>query len=412
MSNSADNYFSCSETPANFPTGLKLVDVPESSTSKLRIISKIPGPGNYSGPIDFFYDVNENPTTSVHFNGFMYNLAKCYLCIPGVHKIAGETKVCDAELVVIFNPSQTSVTVQLPIMMCIPVESGIRMNSQSAKYFATLGTGVTPNRPTFGSILQPKSSFVTYNAFNFMLRLSSSGSLKKCSDIPVSPTNIMKYFICQKPIGMAVSDFDRFKGYLPRKPRPPQSNDYTPLEQLVKPPVCDNQISNARYALLSTRITNVKIEAPGAGDEYMNPTVPNGISTDRMKCKTIRPRKKGGLRVDMTKDGKTLKEELKTTQDNLNTMDLGQLDPGIAQTEPTKLQHGDIERGLATFLGILVSISVCAAIAFLFQKFVFPNYLDVVVAKETPAVKIKIPTPPSLPKISFPDIPKMLCPKD
>ena len=62
MSNSADNYFSCSETPANFPTGLKLVDVPESSTSKLRIISKIPGPGNYSGPIDFFYDVNENKT--------------------------------------------------------------------------------------------------------------------------------------------------------------------------------------------------------------------------------------------------------------------------------------------------------------------------------------------------------------
>ena len=147
-------------------------------------------------------------------------------------------------------------------------------------------------------------------------------------------------------------------------------------------------------------------------DEYINPIVPNGINTDRMKCKPVRPRKNGGLRMDMTKDGKTLKEELKTTQDNLNIMDLGQLDPGIEQTQPTNLQPGDIERGLAVFLGILLGISICAVIGFLVQKFVFPNYLDVVIAKETPAIKIKLPTPPSFPKISFPNIPKMLCPKD
>jgi hypothetical protein len=93
-------------------------------------------------------------------------------------------------------------------------------------------------------------------------------------------------------------------------------------------------------------------------------------------------------------------------------MDSGQLDPGIEETEPTNLKPRDIERGLAVFLGILLGISVCALIGFLVQKFVFTNYLDVVLAKETPAIKTKIPIPPSLPKISFPDIPKMLCPKD
>ena len=408
MSKSADNFFSCKETPVNFPSGLKASSIYESPSSTLRIISQIPGPGNYTGPIDFFFDINENPTTSIHFNGFMYNLSKSYLCIPGVHKIAGEAKVCDAEIVIVFNPSQSSSTEKRPIMLCVPVESGIRINPQSEKYFATLGTGVTSNRPTFGSILQPKSTFITYNGFNFLLRLSATNTLKTCSEIPNSLTNNVRYLVCQTPIGMTVSDFDRFNGKLARKPRPVGANDYAPLEQLVKPPKATDEPSSARVMELMTRITNVTVEA---GDALASPKCASnfmGIPTKSMKCKPLRPGARG-LSVDMKKGSVTLDKELAKTKEALNEMDLGRLDPGIDESATTYFQPGDIERAIGVFFGIMGGLVICAIVAFLVQRFVFTGYVSVIENKEAAALKL-----PSLkmPKVSLPSIPKMLCPKD
>jgi len=419
MSTNADNYFSCKETPANFPSGVKLSAIPESPTSKLRIISKIPGPGNYTGPIDFFFDINENPTASVHFNGFMYNLSKSYLCIPGVHKISRETKVCDAELVIIFNPSQSLTTPQLPIMLCIPVESGIRMNPKSEKYFATLSTSVTANRPTLGSILGPKSTFLAYNGFNFLLRLGNTNALRTCADIPTSPTNIVRYMVCQDAIGMSVYDYERLSGQLARKPRPAGANDYAPLEQLVKPPVCTDEISSARYMLLTTRITNVSIEA---GDAFAMDSIvkgSKGVPVNSMTCKPIRPGGSGkGLRVDMTKGGTSLDKELTQTQTDLNNMDLGRIDPGIPDSATTHIEPGDIEKTLGIFFGIVVGLVVCAGLVYLFQSYVFgEHYVSVINFKEGAPVKaadIKPMSVPSIPLIpSGPNIfQKVLCPKD
>lgn len=413
MSTLADNFFSCRETPANFPSGLKLSIVNESPTSILRIISQIPGPGNYTGPIDFFFDINENPTTSIHFNGYMYNLSKSYLCMPGIHKIVGETEVCDAELVLVFNPSQSTGSNQLPIMLCIPVESGIRINPQSQKYFSTLSTSVTPKRPTLGSILPPNPKFVTYNGFNFMLRLNTNDTLKKCSDILASPTNNVRYMVCQTPIGMAVSDYNRLNGQLARKPRPITANDYAPLEQLLLPPKATDEISSARYTLLTTLITNVKIEA---ADALAAAVVKNskGVPTRDMKCKPLRT---GGnnLRVDMTKGGNTLEKELSKTQDDLNNMDLGQIDPGITPSTPENMQPGDVERGLSIFFGILLGLIIFSAIVFFVQWLVYgKSYLDIMDLLTKPrgsASKITSSLP-SLPRVGFPDIPKMLCPKE
>jgi len=408
MSKIADNYFSCKETPVNFPTGLKLQNVAESPTSKLRIISQIPGPGNYTGPVDFFFNVNENPTTSIHFNGYMYNLSQSYLCIPGIHKIAGEAKVCDAELVTVFNPSQASSTPQSPIMLCIPVESGIRINPKSQKYFATLSTGVTANRPTLGSILPPKPKFLAYNGFNFLLRLSTTDTLKTCNDISLSPTNNVRYLVCQNAIGMAVADYDRLNGQLARKPRPVGANDYDPLEQLVKPPVSNDQASNARFTQLTTLITNVIIEA---GDAVALPSVKdsNGVPIDSMTCKRIRPGGAAGLRIDMTKGGtSTLKDELSQTQNDLNTMDLGKIDPGTPST-PANIQPGDIERALSIFFGILLGITVCAAIAVFVQWYVYgKTYFDVLNFKEKAVVAL----PSTGTGFKLSSVPQMLCPKD
>ena len=409
MSTVADTYFVCRETPVNFPSGVKLKDTAESSSSVLRIISKLPGPGNYSGPTDFFYNVNENPTTSIQFNGIMYNVSQSYLCMPGVHKIVGEEKVCDAELVLIFNPSQTSMNTQSPIMLCVPVESGIKFTKYSARYFKTLTTGVTASRPTFGSILPPKPTFINYRGFNFLLRLSAGSSLNKCSDIPVSPRNIIQYLVCQTPIGMTVSDYERFSADLPRGPRPKGANDYAPLPQLVKPPVAASDIANSRFTDLVTRITNVVIEAD---DAAAPPTITrgrNGIPTTDMKCK---PLKAGGrrLKVDLTKGGSTLKQELATNQSDLKDMDLDQIDPGITPSQPVSLKPGDIEKGISILIGIILGVIVCAFVAYWTLRFVYRGYTDGLKLYSAPGGAVPKPMTLSMPKMpSMPALPK-LCP--
>ena len=293
-------------------------------------------------------------------------------------------------------------------MLCIPVESGIRMNPKSQKYFATLSTGVTAKRPTLGAILQPKSTFITYNGFNFMLRLSTTETLKTCSDVPVSQTNTVRYLVCQTPIGMTVADYDRFNGQLARKPRPVGANDYAPLEQRVKPPTPTDEISTARFTELITRITNVTIEAGDAIDRTSCGNGSYGVATKSMKCKPLRPGAHG-LRVDMTKGSTTLDKEIAQTAEALDSMDLGRLDPGIDESATTYFQPGDVERGIGIFFGIMGGLIVCALIGFLVQQFVFSGYGSVIHRKEAAAMKLPAIT---LPKIGFPDIPKLLCPKE
>lgn len=405
----ADNFFTCMESPANFPSGLKLSGITESPTSVLRIISKIPGPGNYTGPTDFYFDINENPTTSVHFNGAMFNLTTCYLCFPGVHKVVGEEKVCDAEIVATFKPSQTSTSSSnTNIVMCIPVESGISMNPDSQRYFSTLTTGATANRPTFGSIFHAGSKFITYNGFDFMKRVVG-GKIVNCNDIPDSPGNIVRYFVCQNRIGMTIKDYDRFRAQLAYKPRPAKANDYTPLEQVIKPPTSSHEIASARFTTLVTLITNVSLETgddSGAGKIIRKP---NGIPVSSMKCKPLRS---GRGRVDMTKDTTSLKDVI-AKSDAVLRNENG--DPEMP-SEPSSLAPEHVEQILSVFFGILFAVLVCAGIAFLIQWGVFRDYLKVLNRNETgglskfKASDIKSFKMPSMSAFKFPDIPKLVCP--
>jgi len=405
MSTLADNYFNCSETPANFPTNLKLSNVPGSTLSTLRIISNAPGPGNYTGPIDFFFMVNENPMTSIHYNSVMYNLGQTLLCFPGVHRVSREEKPCDAELILFFNPSQTSAIKQTPIMMCIPVDSGIKYTKKSAEYFNTITTGVTANRPTLGSILPPDTSFIAYRGFNFMLRVSDK-RLKACGDIPNVPSNIIQYLICQTPIGMTVGDYKRFTDLLEKKPKPPVANDYGPQEQLIKPPRNLNDIAIARYTDLVTHITDIRVEANDVAAPAPIVKGEKGVPTSSMKCKRIDKRGKNGLKIDATKGGgSTLAQELATTQTDLNDMDLGQLDPGITPASPVKVKPGDIEKGISITLGIILGIIAAAFIAYWGLRLVYKNYtngLKLYGSAPSSAYKptsFKLPSLPAMPKL-------------
>jgi len=401
----ADNYFNCRETPANFPTNLKLSNLPGSSLTKLRIISNAPGPGNYTGPIDFFFTVNENPMTSIHYNNVMYNLSQTLLCFPGIHRVSREEKPCNAELILFFNPSQTSDIKQSPIMMCIPVDSGIKYTKKSAQYFNTITTGVIANRPTFGSILSETATFIAYSGFNFMLRVGDK-KLKTCSDIANSPSNIIQYLVCQTPIGMAPGDYDRFTNLLEKKPRPPVSNDYGPREQLIKPPRNLNDIAIGRFTDLVTHITDVRVEASDAAAPAPIVKGEKGVPVSSMKCKRISKDVRKGVKIDGTKGGgSTLAQELATTQTDLNNMDLGQLDPGITPATPVKVRPGDIEKGISITLGIILGVILAAFIAYWGLRLVYKNYtngLKLYGSAPSSAYKptsFKLPSLPAMPKL-------------
>jgi len=401
----ADNYFNCRETPANFPTNLKLSNLPGSTLTKLRIISNAPGPGNYTGPIDFFFTVNENPMTSIHYNNVMYNLGQTLLCFPGIHRVSREEKPCNAELILFFNPSQTSTIKQSPVMMCIPVDSGIKYTKKSAQYFNTITTGVIANRPTFGSILPETTTFISYSGFNFMLRVGDK-KLKTCGDITNSPSNIIKYLVCQTPIGMAPGDYDRFTNLLEKKPKPPTANDYGPREQLIKPPRNLNDIAIGRFTDLVTHITDVRIEASDAAAPAPIVKGDKGVPVSSMKCKRITNGSKNGLKIDGTKGGRsTLAQELATTQTDLNDMDLGQLDPGITPATPVKVRPGDIEKGISLTLGIILGVILAAFIAYWGLRLVYKNYtngLKLYGSAPSSAYKptsFKLPSLPAMPKL-------------
>ena len=406
MSSIADGFFNCRETPVNFPTGLKLTNVPGSSTALLRIISRIPGPGNYTGPTDFYFDINENPTTSIHFNGFMYNLSHSYLCFPGVHRVSGESKPCDAEMVLFFKPSQTTTNPQPPIILCVPVDSGIKFTKNSEKYFNSITSSPTANRPTFASILPPKPTFIQYLGFNFMLRIGQGNTIKKCSDIPQASQNNVRYLVCQQPIGIGASDYNRFVALLPKKPRKPNTNDYEPLEQLIKPPRCDSDVSSARFTDLVTHITKVTLIADDMlVSSSLTAKDSKGVPISSMKCKRITKNNNGGLRMDMTDGGgKTLANELSATQDDLKTMDLGKLDPGMPTPDPI-VKPGDIEKGIGITLGIVFAVILGAFVSYWTLRFVYINY--------TTGLKLYGNAPPTkTPPFNLPKIPAMpkLCP--
>jgi hypothetical protein len=364
---SSDTFFTCRETPVYCPSGLTLADIPGSQTTQLRISAQLAGPGHYTGPYnDYYYNINENPTTALHLNGVMYNLVDSVLTFPGVHVVAGFSKVCDAEILLKFQPSQTNVLGLPPILVCIPVQSGVRLAPTAVRYFATLGTGPTSGRPTIADILPRGATYLNYQGFSVWSLLDSA----KCSTLSGSQT-LAQYIVCQVPIGMTQADFERFRAEIPMN-TPPAGSGLAPTQKVL-PPVPSAGMNRSRFIKQTTRITDVRLDTGDPAPGLKKHT--KGIPVPSLKCQPVKLKgATGKLSMDMTG------RQLTTTLDaelNATHAEIGD-DPGAGLDGKCTQQAGDTEWILSSVLGMFLAVAIISLITWLVYKNVFTNYLNVV----------------------------------
>ena len=393
MAGVADTFFSCRETPVYFPSGLVVTDMSGSPTTNVRLNSQLAGPGNLTGPFDgFYYNINENPTTSMYYNGVMYNLVDSILSFPGIHTIAGFSKPCDAEMILTFQTSHANVLGLPKILLCVAVQSGVRMTPASKKYFKTLTTGATAGRPTLAAILPKDVSYLEYQGFDVSLLYSGA----KCSALPQARTNIAQYLVCQWPIGMMTADFQRFRSEIPMS-SPPVGSGIAP-KQLTLPPTPVSDLTRKRFLSQVTRLTNVVVE--GETRVASSPTIQKGekgIPVASVKCQPVkRNGAEGKLTMDMTgrKLTTSLEEELQEEKTALSD------DPGIEQCK----NIGDWEIGMATILGVLVGIVLCSVVMYYVLQWIYSDYLTKSTQNQAAAL-LQQATSPSLGLPTFPQLP-------
>ena len=408
MAKTADTFFSCRETPVYFPSGLLVTDISGSPTTKVRLNSPSPGVGNLRGPIDgFYYDINESTQACIYYNGVMYNLRDSIMSFPGVHTIAGFSKPCDAEMILTFQPSQTNVLGLPKIILCVAVQSGVRMTPASKKYFSTLIAGSTSGgRPTLAAILPKNVSYLEYQGFDVSLLYGGA----KCSAIKAARTNIAQYLVCQWPIGMTIADFQRFRSEIPMSEPVPGSGiapkgSSTPAgispvgdipKQLKLPPTPTSDLTRARFLSQVTRLTNIVLES---SDVVPPPAIKkgeNGIPVPSMKCQSVKLNgAEGKLTMDLTgRHVTTLEKEL---QDEKKELEDG---PGIEKCK----NIGDVEWGLVTLLGVAIGVILCCLVTYFVMYWTFPNYGEVVAQAKSwipsgPLAPLPLPSLPQLPTI-------------
>ena len=388
MAGVADTFFSCRETPVYFPSGLLITDISGSPTTKVRLNSQLAGPGNITGPFDgFYYNINENPTTSLYYNGVMYNLVDSIMSFPGIHTIAGFSKPCDAELILTFQTSQPNVLGLPKILLCVAVQSGVRITAASKKYFSTLTTGATGGRPTLAALLPPDVPYLEYQGFDVSLLYSGA----KCSALPQARTNIVQYLVCQWPVGMTIADFQRFRSEIPMSD-PPAGSGIAP-KQLTLPPTPVSDLTRKRFLSQVTRLNNVVLEGAGVAPPPSIKKGEKGIPVPSMKCQPVKFKgAEGKLTMDMTgrKLTTSLEKELQEETEALSD------DPGITHCK----NIGDWEIGMATILGVMLGVILCAVIMYYVMKGIFSDYEFKSLNFTLPQISI-----PSIPTPTFPQLP-------
>lgn len=365
-----DNFFGCAETPLWIPPTFEKSQLQVCRSCTLRLTAKIPGPGNCIFT-DEHIIINENPTTTLTINGIQYNLVGTLLKFPGLHRLFGQQVPSDAEMVCEFKHTRDP---SISILLTLPVDIG---EGSTNPYFSTLGTGVTPNRPTFASLFSEDSDFLSYKGASIFQRSHIRPRPREECD-PVK--TVYTYYVCLTPANIRAKDFERLYAL---------SN----TKNSVQPPKPLTDVKQDRLLKLGTLIQGLRIETS-------EKTSSDGsISTSAMKCYRLNPEKDivqnrvyvGGKKRP---GDRTLAKELERAASDMSLPD-----------HESSIQPGDIERVIGIVLGVTIGLVVCATIAVLMWNGTFTNYLNAQKLYNTPLSASKL----SL-FAKFPPLPRV-CPK-
>jgi hypothetical protein len=333
----ATSYFGCAETPVWFPNDVGADRVPDCKSCKLRLVSPVPGPGTVSPRAEGLL-VDENPLSTLSVNGIQHNLVETLLMIGGAHRLPGRSEVCKAELACYF---QSTRDFSQHVCLSLPIDIGTGAANQ---YFATLG-GATSGRPVLSKIVPPKATYMLYRGADLRGRSARNNVPSKFCD-PVK--RVTAYYVCLTPIFITNADYTRLVGRAGK--------------ELVGPAKPLTPVVVSRLTMLASRVDGITIGAPaplGPGGTQ-RPEGP-GYPTKALKCYRVDPARDirdnkvyiGGVGAPTD-----LKKELAVEDDS------GGIFPG------------DLQRWIADWLGLLLSI-ILAAFAFvaIFSS-IFKNYKE------------------------------------
>lgn len=267
------NMLSCEESPLFFPNGMSVDSINLCKTCTLRLVSKLPGPGNIIGVNENNIIINENPTNSFIVDGIMYNLMQTVLVFKGLHRLPGRNLVSDAELCLAFSPSQGKG--EGFVVLCLPIDIG---DTTQKNYFSTISNYPSGNRPAIGSLISESATFLSYRGPSiFSLRTKKNPRPRDVCD-PIKTH--MRYFICLTPIRMNVKDYERFYEMMPKeKYTNPAGATLTRIVETVEPIA---ELTVERCKLL-TRINGITVETATKRPKAVVNSA-QGYSPDSLKC--------------------------------------------------------------------------------------------------------------------------------
>lgn len=360
-----DNFFGCAETPIWIPPTFdeSMLQICRSCT--LRLTAKIPGPGN----VHFTPDgctINENPTTTLTVNGIPHNLMSTLLYFPGVHRLFGQQVPSDAEIYSVFRNTRDP---NIQIVFALPVQIG---DGSTNRYFATLGTGITPKRPTFASLVSEDSDFLCYKGATIFGRSYDTPRSRTMCD-PVR--SVYTHYVCCTPANILLADYQRLYQLF--------------FEDARKPPKPLADVTQARLVKLATLIQGIRIESSADGS-----TADGSIATSAMKCYRLNP-EKDVVQNRVYVGGKHRPGD-RTLADELANAAIDVHSP----VKDASVQARDIERILGIVLGVTVAAIVCATIAVFLWNGTFRNYLNAQKLYNNPISASKLSMKlPSFPRI-------------
>lgn len=341
---SADNAFSCNETPLKFPQLMNIQRLYPCLSCKLRLNAQVAGPGNVSKH-DTGLLLNENPQTTLSINGIQHNLLESFIYLPGAHRLPGQDEPSIAEVALYFR----SINGQKEVCVCIPVQTG-----DANPYFTSLNV-IARDRPTIGTLINPTSAIVSYSGVDMRGRTSQNSRPREMCD-PLS--KIITYYVVMTPTSISAADYQRLQGIA--------TGSIGPAKPIV-------EIIESRYKLLTRidGITVINTKQPESTDR--------GIATKAMKC----------YRLDKDKDvvndkvyigdpGSTLDKELANSKATEEDTEIG---------VDTTIQPGDVEKWVGIIVGVLLAILIVSFLIYFIWSGTYRNYMNVQRMHDSPLPK-------------------------
>ncbi len=341
-----DNFFSCGETPLKFPPEVDLTKVLTCKSCMFRFSAPEKGPGVVLLKHDQQqgFKVDENPQTTITFNGVRHKYVDCFLTLPGSHQLPNKGEPADAELQILFISEKMPQTSR---MVCIPIQIGVGTGNT---YFSDLGKQIPSRAQSLAALLSKDDQWYMYVGSSFENRKKSTPR----SD-PSCKSNIYRttYMVKTTPVFMRSEDFSRIKAQL--------------LSQHQGPPIPFKQVSLDRIYSFVTIIPSTVVEGPEVPVVAKKATT---VTTNQLKCRRIDPTKdvKNGqiyIGGDKKPGDTTLQEEL----DNAANLAKAWEETG------TRIQPGDFENILGGVLATVLAFLILGIICFFVLKFTYRDYV-------------------------------------